>query len=172
MNIKKYIFIAIGAFVAIVALAIGVSARFNVSNITADPYAFIEKFFNQWSLALSAAGTVILALSVFSFIYENRRREQKEKQQAIHALHDEIHWNLIHIIMLRFRISERLRYIEEHCVMPTEPEAPFELLDTRVFDDMRSRGQLHWLEDIRMNIIFCYEIIGDYNMDRRFEPYH
>lgn len=172
MNIKNYIFIAIGAFVVIVALAIGVSARFNVSNITADPYAFIENFFNQWSLALSGAGTVILALSVFSFIYENRRREQREKEQAIHAIHDEIHWNLTHVITLRFRISERLRYIEEHHVVPTEPEAPFELVDTRVFDDMRSRGQLYWLEDIRMDVISCYKVIRDYNMDRCFKTYH
>jgi hypothetical protein len=109
---------------------------------------------------------------VFSFIYENRRREQREKQQAIHALHDEIHWNLTHIITLRFRISEWLRYTEEHHVVPTETEALFELIDSRVFDDMRSRGQLCWLEDIRMDVISCYKVIRDYNMDRCFKPYH
>lgn len=171
MNINKIAFIAIGTFVVIVILAIGISARFVLSNITADPYAFIEEFFNQWSLALSAVGTIILALSVFSFVYENRRREESEKKQAIHALHDEIHWNLTHIITLRFRISERLRYMEEHRRAPSEPP-PFELIDTPVFDYMRSRGQLHWLEDIRMDVISSYKLLRDYNMDRRFKPNH
>lgn len=171
MNIKKYLFVAIGAFLVIVTLAVGISARFNLSNITADPYVFIENFFSQWSLALSAAGTIILALSVFFFIYENRRREEREKEQAIHALHDEIHWNLRPVITLRFDISEMLRYIEEHHTAPSGPP-PFELLDTRVFDDMRSQGQLHLLEDLRMDIVFCYTLIRKYNMDREYKPNH
>lgn len=172
MNVKNYAVIAIVAFAVIVGLAVGVTARFSLSNITADPYTFIEDFFSQWSLALSAAGTVILALSVFSIIYENRRREQREKQQAIHALHDEIHWNMTHIITLRFGISEWLRYMKKHPMVPNQHESPFELIDTRVFDDMRSRGQLYWLEDIRMDVISCYATIRDYNMDRCFKLYH
>jgi len=170
MNIKKYLYIGIGVFLFIVFLAVGITAEFKLSNITGDVYGYIEKFFSQWSLALGAAGTVILALSVFLFIYENRRREEREKEQAIHALHDEIHWNLTHIIALRFKISEMLKYIDERGTVP--PEAPFELIETRVFDDMRSRGQLNWLEDKRMDVIFCYSLISDYNMDRRFMSYH
>jgi len=170
MNIKKYLYIGIGVFLVVVFLAAGTTAEFKLSNITSDVYSYIEKFFSQWSLALGAAGTIILALSVFFFIYENRRREEREKEQAIHALHDEIHWNLTHIIALRFKISEMLKYIDERGTVP--PEAPFELIETRVFDDMRSRGQLNWLEDKRMDVIFCYSLISDYNMDRRFMSYH
>lgn len=170
VNIKKYLYIGIGVFLFIVFLAAGITAEFKLSNITSDVYGYIEKFFSQWSLALSAAGTVILALSVFLFIYENRRREEREKEQAIHALHDEIHWNLTHIIGLRFQISEWLKYIDERGTVL--PEAPFELIETRVFDDMRSRGQLHWLENIRMDIIFCYQLTKDYNLDRGYKSYH
>jgi hypothetical protein len=64
-----------------------------------------------------------------------------------------------------------LRYIEEHHMTPSEPP-PFELLDTRVFDDMRSRGQLHLLDDIRMDVVFCYTLIRKYNMDRDYKPNH
>jgi len=170
MNMKKYLYIGIGVFLFIVFLAAGTTAEFKLSNVTSDVYHYIEKFFGQWSLALSAVGTIILALSVFFFIYENRRREEREKQQSIHALHDEIHWNLTNIIRLRFQISEMLKYIDEHHTMP--PEAPFELIETRVFDDMRSRGQLHWLENIRMDIIFCYQLTKDYNLDRGYKSYH
>jgi len=171
MNIRKVIWVAIGTFLFIVALAIGFSARFSISNVTRDPYVFIENFFNQWSPALGAAGTVILAISVFYFVYENRRIEERERKQAIHSLHDEIFWNLNNIITLRFQISERLKYIMEHNVAPSDPPS-FELLETRVFDDMRSRGQLHLLEEIRMDIIPCYKLIRDYNLDKCFKPNH
>lgn len=171
MNTKKYLYIGIGVFLFIVFLAAGITAEFKLSNITGDVYGYIENFFNQWSLALGAAGTIILALSVFLFIYENRRREEREKEQAVHALHDEIHWNLRPVITLRFDISEMLRYIEEHHTTPSRPP-PFELLDTRVFDDMRSRGQLHLLEDIRMDVYFSYTLIKKYNMGREYKPEH
>jgi len=172
MGIKKYLLIALGVFLAIVVLAVCISARFNFLSIIDEPYAFVEKFFNQWSLALSAAGTVILALSVFSFVYENRRREEREKQQAIQALHDEIHWNLTRIIKLRFELSERLRHLETYEKVPEVLKAPYELINVRVFEDMRIRGQLHWLEEIRMDVIFCYLLIHDYNRDACFKPYH
>ena len=174
MNIKRVVIIACSVFLVIVALAVCVSARFSLSNITSDPYAFILNFFDQWSLALSAAGTIILAISVFAFIYENRRGEEREKQQVIHALHNEIHWNLRPIITLRFNISEWSQrsngiFIE---TIATEPEGLYRPLETRVFDDMRSRGQLHWLEELRMDVIFCYSLIDIYNLDRHFKPGH
>lgn len=174
MRISKYILVAIiGAvvFSSLVALTTGVSARFDISNITVDPYKFVQDYLNQWSLALSAAGTMILAISVFSFIYENRRREEQVKQQAIHALHDEILWNLNNVVFLRFRISEYIRYIDEHKTTPSTPP-PFEPLENRVFDDMRSRGQLHLLEDLRMEVLPCYKFIRDYNMDKEYKPHH
>lgn len=174
MNIKRVVIIACSVFLVLVALAVCISARFSLSNITSDPYAFISSFFNQWSLALSATGTIILAISVFASIYENRRREEQEKQQVIHALHNEIHWNLRPIITLRFNISEWSKrsnsiFIE---TIATEPEGLYGQLETRVFDDMRSRGQLHWLEELRMDVIFCYSLIDIYNQDRHFKPKH
>jgi hypothetical protein len=76
MNVKKYLYISIGVFLLIVFLAAGITAEFRLSNITSDVYDYIEKFFSQWSLALSAAGTIILAISVFFYIYENRRSQK------------------------------------------------------------------------------------------------
>jgi len=172
MNIKRVAFIIGGVFFAIVALAVCVSARFSLSNITSDPYAFISSFFNQWSLALSAAGTIILAISVFAFLYENRRREEREKQQVIHALHDEIHWNLRPIITLRFDISDWQKHVKEPTTVSTATKVLFQPIQTRVFDDMRSRGQLHWLEELRMDVVFCYSLIDIYNLDRRFKTEH
>jgi len=174
MNIKRVVIIACSVFLVIVALAVCVSARFSLSNITGDPYAFILNFLDQWSLALSAAGTIILAISVFAFIYENRRREEREKRQVIHALHNEIHWNLTPIITLRFNISEWSKrsngiFIE---TVGTEPEGLYKPLETRVFDDIRSRGQLHWLEELRMDVVFCYTLVDIYNQDRRYKPEH
>lgn len=171
MNVRRLLWVALGFFLAIVLVAIGISARFTLSNITANPCGFIEDFFSQWSPALAAAGTFILAISIFSFVYENRRREEREQKQAIHSLHDEILWNLNNIIFLRFQISERLKHIREIKVLPSNP-MPFELLETRVFDDLRSRGQLHLLEEIRMEIIPCYKLIRDYNLDKFFKPNH
>lgn len=171
MNIKKYLFIAIGVFLAIVALAVGVSARFDLSNITADPYGFIENFFNQWSPALGAASTIILVVTVFWTIYESRRSRDREKGQVIHALHDEIHSNLTDIIRLRFQISERVRK-DDDIMVRLDEVLPFQLIDTSVFDSMKNGGQLHWLEDIRMHIIFCYKLIKQYNQDATFQPYH
>jgi uncharacterized membrane protein len=81
---KKYLYIGIIVFLFIVFLAAGITAEFELSNITSDVYSYIEKFFDQWSLALSAAGTVILALSVFLSVYENRRYEEKcEKPRTL-----------------------------------------------------------------------------------------
>lgn len=171
MNIKKYIFIAIGVFVAIVVLAIGISARFSLSNITADPYAFIENFFSQWSPALAAASTIIVAVMVFWTIYNSRRGQEKEKQRVIHALHDELSSNMSDIIVLRFRISEKFRKIEESHIIDTK-DAPFQPIDTTVFDTMKNAGQLQWLQDRHLHIIFCYKLIKRYNIDGCFRPSH
>ena len=172
MNIKKLAFISGGIFIILIALTVGVSARFDILNIATDPYTFVQDYFNQWSLALSAAGTIILAISVLLFIYENRRREEREKEQAIHALHNEIHWNLRPIITLRYSISDWLKRTEENHMIPPETEALYQLIETRVFDNMRSQGQLHWLEELRMDVVFCYSLIDTYNLDKCFKPEH
>jgi len=172
MSIKKILYIAIGVFLILVAGAIYVTTKLNPSLISTDPYRFIETFFNQWSSALGAAGTIILAISVFLVIYENRRREERGKEQAIHALHNEIHWNLRPIITLRYNISEWLNRVKEARTISPEPEDLYQPIETRVFDDMRSRGQLHWLEELRMDIVFCYGLIDTYNLDRSFKHKH
>ena len=171
MNIRKYLLIAIVAFLVIVILAVGISAKFSLSNIMANPYQFIEDFFDQWSPALSAASTIILAGMVLWTMYDNRRSQEREKEQAIHALHDEIHSNLADIIGLRFQISEMVRQQTETGLIPTQ-DLPFQLIDTAVFDSMKNGGQLHWLRDIRMDIIFCYKLIKRYNQDADFRPNH
>jgi len=171
MNIKKYLSIAIGAFLVIVILAVGISAKFSLSSITANPYQFIEDFFDQWSPALGAAGTVILAVLVLWTMYDNRRSQEREKERAIHALHDEIHSNLTDIVRLRFRISEKVKQETDTGLIFTQDQ-PFQLIDTAVFDSMKNGGQLHWLRDIRMHVVFCYKLIKQYNQDAAFKPYH
>ena len=166
MSIKKYLYIGIGLFLLIVVLAVGITAEFKLSNITDDVYAFIDEFFSRWSLALSAAGTIILGLLVFFNVYEGRRREEKEKEQAIHALHEEIHSILTDFIEIRFGISRRL---EEHGEVAFKglsrpmQEYFFPQIDTFVFDNMKNAGQLHWLQDMRMDVVFCYRLIRMYN---------
>lgn len=76
MNIKKYLYIGIGIFIVIVLLAVGITSEFKPSNITGNFYAFVEKFFSQWSPALAAAGTLIVAVVAFMTIYENRRSQR------------------------------------------------------------------------------------------------
>lgn len=171
MNIKKYLCIAVGIFVAIVVLAIGISSRFSLSNITYDPYAFIEGFFAQWSPALSAAGVLIAAGLAFWAIYEGRQSQEREREQAMHALHDEIHSNMDDIIRLHFQVSEKVRKEEESGMINTA-DAPFQVIDTAVFDSMRNTGELRRLEDIRMHIIFCYKLIKMYNQNGAFKPFH
>lgn len=73
MSIKKYLYVGIGVFLFIVFLAVCVTAEFKLSVITSDVYAFVEDFFNRWSPALAAAGTVIVAILTFIAIYESRR---------------------------------------------------------------------------------------------------
>jgi len=171
MNIKKYVFVAIGMFVTVVIVAIGISARFSLSNITADPYAFIENFFNQWSPALGAASTIILVLTIFWNIHDSRCREERGKQQVVHALHDEIRSNMNDIARLRFQISERVRK-DDDIMVRLDEVLPFQPIDTAVFDSMKNGGQLHWLEDMRMHVIFCYKLTKQYNQDATFKPYH
>jgi len=171
IGMKKYVFVGIGIFFVIVLLAVCISARFSLTNITADPYKFIEGFFDRWSPALAAAGTIIVAVLAGLSFYESRRSEERDREQAIHALHDEIHSNLTDIIGLRFRISEQLRVMDEHRVV--DPESmPFQLVDTAVFDSMKNHGQLHWLQEMRMNVIFCYKVIQGYNQAGVFKPHH
>lgn len=166
MNVKGLIWIALGVFVAIAFVTIGISARFSLSNITANPYEFIEEFFSQWSPALAAAGTVILAISIFSFVYENRRREERERQQAIHALHDEILSILTDLTEICFGISRRLEEHGEKAFMGLSrpmQEHFFPQTDTFVFDSMKNAGQQHWLQEMRMDIVYCYRLVRMYN---------
>jgi len=168
---KRLIGITVVGLLVLVVVAIGISARFSFSNITADTYAFIEKFFTQWSPALGAASTIILVVTIFWTIYDRHRSEEKAKEQVIHALHDEIHSNLTDIIRLRFQVSEKSRQEDKTGIINTR-DNPFQFIDAAVFDSMKNGGQLHWLREMRMHIIFCYKLIKQYNQDAVFKPYH
>lgn len=73
----KFIWIAILVFLFLVFLAVGVSTdfTFRFGNI----YEFIKAFFVQWSYALSASGTVIVAIGIYITWYRSR----KEREEAI-----------------------------------------------------------------------------------------
>jgi len=162
--------ILLGVCALVFAIIVHINMSPNgVDNNLADK---IYNFLGDWALILGAAGTIIFAISVFLFIYENRRREEREKEQAIHALHNEIHWNLRPIITLRYDISNWLKRFEENRIAPPVTEALYRPIETRVFDDMRSQGQLHWLEELRMDVVFCYGLIDTYNLDKSFEHKH
>lgn len=168
---KKYLLVATSVFIAIVVLAIGFNTEFNLSNITSDPYGFIEGFFNQWSPALSAAGAFIAAVLAVWAILDSRRVRERDREQVIHALHDEIHSNLTDIIRLRFQVSEKVRKAEKSGVIDTG-DVPFQIIDTAVFDSMKNNGQLHLLENIRMSVITYYKLVKLYNNDGGFQPHH
>ena len=162
--------ILLGVCALVFAIIVHINMSPNgVDNNLADK---IYDFLGDWALILGAAGTIIFAISVFLFIYENRRREEREKEQAIHALHNEIHWNLRPIITVRYGISEWLNRVTEDRTTSSKPEALYQPIETRVFDDMRSQGQLHWLEELRMDVVFCYGLIDTYNLDKSFKHKH
>ena len=93
MNIKKWIYGSLILFFIIVALAVGLSAKFDFSNFSSDPYKFIEDFFAQWSPALGAFGTMLAASLAATAVYHSFKTKQETYEDEIRALHDEIKSN-------------------------------------------------------------------------------
>lgn len=91
---RKYVLLGTGTFLAFAILTVGISAKFNLSNITASPYKFIEDYFDHWSALLSACVTAILAIIAFWSIMENRRirLEDRHLESERRALSEVIQW--------------------------------------------------------------------------------
>ena len=76
---KKYIWVPIILFLIIVFLAVGVSTEFKFE--IKKPYEFIRDFFDRWSSALTAAGTMILAVGVYITWYKNSNEKRENVRQ-------------------------------------------------------------------------------------------
>lgn len=134
MNIKKYLFIAIGVFLIVVIVMVGISTRFNLSNVTADPYAFIEDFFTRWSPALSAVGTLIVAILALLAISEGRRSHRLAMlDQQYYKIEEWIRDNaeafstVKQMITLIERESERKKELESECESLEEKKKTLEI---------------------------------------------
>jgi hypothetical protein len=175
MNVKKYFYIVIVVLVLLLSLAVALSANFSLAKITSDPYGFIMKFMELWAPAVGAIGTVIVAIVIIFVLNYIRQSQEREKEQSIHALHDEININLSIIMPLRHRIEETLEpYSTEIRLGLTAQDRRllFENIDTTVFDNMKNAGNLRWLDSMRQEIISCYTLIKRYNYDQSFQESH
>ena len=175
MNVKKYYYIAIAVIVLLLALAVAVSAEFRFSNITSDPYGFIVKFLELWAPAVGAIGTIIVAIVIIIVLNYIRRSQDREKEQSIHALHDEININLSIIKPLRHRIETTLEPYSTEArlgLLEQDRQSLFETIDTTVFDNIKNSGNLRWLDSTRTNIVSCYTLIKRYNRDQYYQESH
>ncbi len=175
MNVKRIFYFIIIALVLLLVLAVALSAEFSLTNITSDPSGFILKFMEIWAPAAGAIGTVIVALVIIFVLNYIRRSQEREKEQSIYALHDEIDINMSIIKPLRHRIENTLEpYSTEIRLGLSEQDRRllFENIDTTVFDNMKNAGNLRWLDSTRPDIISCYTLIKRYNADQRFQESH
>lgn len=175
MNVKKYLYVIVAVIVLLLALAVAVSAEFSLTKITSDPYGFIVRFLELWAPAVGAIGTVIVAIIIFLVLNYIRRTQEREKEQSIYALHDEIDINLSAIMPLRHRIEKTLEPYSTGVrlsLSPQDRQLLFEDIDTTVFDNMKNAGSLRWLDSMRMEIISCYILIKRYNRDQSFQEDH
>jgi len=175
MNIKKYLYITISVLVLLLLLAIALSAEFSLTKITSDPYGFIVKFLELWAPAVGAIGTLIVAIVIIVVLNYIRRSQEREKEQSIYALHDEIDINLSVVMPLRHRIEKTLEPYSTEIrlgLSAQDRQLLFENIDTTVFDNMKNAGNLRWLDSMRMEIISCYTLIKRYNSDQSFQESH
>jgi len=175
MNVKKYYYIVIIVLILLFSLAIALSAEFSLTNITSDPYGFTVKFLELWAPALGAIGTIIVAIVIILVLNYIRRSQEREKEQSIYALHDEININLSIIKPLRHRIETTLEPYSTEArlgLLEQDRQSLFEIIDTTVFDNIKNGGNLRWLNSTRTNIISCYTLIKRYNRDQYFLESH
>lgn len=161
-------------FTAFIVLAILMTAEFDTSNIRGDIYAFIRDFLDQWSWSFVAIGTLLLAVGAFGSISESRRTREREDELAIHALHDAIHSNITDIILLRYRFSEEAKllqtlYERTGRIRVDMVKERIDTVDTTIFENMRARGQLHLLGDLRMPVVASYKLIDMFNKKEKEE---
>lgn len=175
MNVKKYFYIIIAVLVLLLLLAIALSAEFSLTKITSDPYGFFIRFMEIWAPAAGAIGTIIIAIVIIFVLSYIRQNQEKEKEQSIYALHDEIDINFSIVKPLRHRIENTLEpYSTEFSLGLTAQDRHllFENIDTTVFDNMKNVGNLRWLDTARKDIIACYTLIKRYNSDQSFQESH
>lgn len=175
MKVQKYFYIIIIVLILLLSLAIALSAEFSLTKITADPYGFIVQFLELWAPAVGAIGTVFIAIVIILVLNYIRRSQEREKEQSIYALHDEIDINLSIIMPLRHRIEETLEPYSTEIRLGLSAQDRyllFEKMDTTVFDNMKNAGNLRWLDSMRMEIISCYTLIKRYNSDQSFQESH
>ena len=175
MNVRKYFYIVIAVIVLLLALAVAVSAEFSLTKISSDPYGFIVKFLELWAPAVGAIGTIIVAIIIILVLNYIRRSQEREKEQAIYALHDEIDINLSVVMPLRHRIEKTLEPYSMEIrlgLSAQDRQLLFESIDTTVFDNMKNAGNLRWLASMRMEIISCYTLIKRYNSIQSFQEGH
>jgi hypothetical protein len=175
MSIKKYLYTIAIVLLLVFAFSVLISTKFNISNITADPYGFIDSYLRLWTPALSATGTLFIAVLAIIILYQIRRSQEREKEYAIRALHDEISINLSNIFPLRFRIEHSLEGLSDPVddnLSMDERHALFERIDSEVFENLKNSGQLHYISDMRMEILSCYKLIREYNRDQYFKLNH
>jgi hypothetical protein len=175
MDVKRYFYFIIAAIMVLLLLAIALSAEFSFSNITADPWGFFMRFMEIWAPAAGAIGTVIVALVILLVLSYIRRSQEREKEQSIYALHDEIDINLSIIKPLRHRIDNTLEPYSTEIKLglsAQDRQLLFEHIDTTVFDNMKNAGNLRWLDSTRKDIISCYTLIRRYNSDQSFQESH
>lgn len=83
--LRKHWKLTLGVILLVICLTLWITA-------TSDHWLskFILKYFNSWSIALSAAATIILAVAAFESIMENRRiRAEERKRESELRLFDE-----------------------------------------------------------------------------------
>ena len=175
MNVKKYLYIIIAVIVLLLVLAIALCAEFSMTNITSDPYGFIVRFLELWAPAAGAIGTIIVAIVIILVLNYIRRSQERDKEQSIFALHDEIDINLSIVMPLRHRIEKTLEPYSTEIrlgLSAQDRQLLFENIDTTVFDNMKNAGNLRWLDSMRIEIISCYTLIKRYNGNQSFQEGH
>jgi uncharacterized membrane protein len=175
MNVKKYLYVIIAVIVVLLALAVALCAEFSMTKITSDPYGFMVRFLELWAPAVGAIATIIVAIVIILVLNYIRRTQEREKEQFIYALHDEIDINLSIIMPLRHRIEKTLEPYSTEIrlgLSPQDRQLLFESIDTTVFDNMKNAGNLRWLDTMRAEIISCYTLIKRYNGNQSFQESH
>jgi hypothetical protein len=175
MNVKKYFYFIVAALALLLLLAVALSAEFSLARITADPYGFFIRFMEIWAPAAGSVGTIIIAIVIVFVLSYIHQSQEKDKEQSIHALHDEIDINLSVIKPLRHRIDSTLEpYSTEFRLGLTAEDRHllFENIDTTVFDNMKNAGNLRWLDTARKDVISCYTLIKRYNSAQSFQESH
>jgi hypothetical protein len=73
---KNFILAGIIVFFVFAFLAFAVSIKFDFSQVVNHPYTTVNTYFAQWSTALGAAGSIIIAVLAYTAIDQGHRNQQ------------------------------------------------------------------------------------------------